>query len=300
MDGRKSLGNDERRTNEKGSSTPFPWRKERSSTAILNSAYRRIHDDGRDDIFRHRGSMPVALESYSSRGLQQAPSLQNAETPNPELNMVKKTEPKGKNQKLTLNIAAAKALSKSWTSLSEQSDQQENESGVIRQILPAITDFSLNVAMKSGSLDSVAPTGKEKSSPNFSFLKSPEGKRTHPPLKSVSPKILYKVDPQSSVFDYSSKATEKEPSGSDVKKGDVNSETSNGANQDTCGKQAKKAKNGKSLAKQKSPSIKLGKSIDISNLFHRTLSVASAHRRRHSSDDVAVLTKECASTSSNY
>ena len=299
-------GSEERLTRSSASvsQNPYPWRKERSSTAILNSAYRRLQEDERNDFYRHRGSMPAVLDPYRVvEDCVEITSLRDAKAMKQGLKAKTKTkyanEQKGKSQSLTLNITAAKALSKSLNSLTEVPKKQENDVSIVKQILPAITDFSMSVAMKTGSLENVVLTDNGKSSPPFDYLRSPDPKRTHPPLKSVSPKILYKVDPQaSSAFDFSVRIKDKESSTTDARKGEnANSETSNGVGQDTCGRQGKKAKNGKSTNKQRLLSDKSGKSFEISSIFQKTLSVRSNHRRRHSSGDVTELTRRRSSSS---
>ena len=272
---------------------PFPWRKERSSTAILNSAYRRLQHSDENNFQKHRGSVPAVLESISSGELQ----LMHLNIDVKEAKQGSKTtietpvEPRARSHNLKIDVTAARALSRSCNALTDINDKSEGDARMVERIVPAMSDLSIHLAMKTGSHESLA--GKERSSSPSDFLKSPEGKRGHLPLKSVSPKILYKVDQQaSSVFSFTAQMKPKEHSFPDTNKAErANSETSIGVNQDPCGKQGKKAK---SANKQKAATLKNTKCADISRVF---LTCASTHRRRHSSGDLAVLTHECNSSS---
>jgi len=302
-DGWKSPGTCKQRGSIGTPSKPFPWREQRSSTAILNSAYRRLQDETKNGPHTHRGSLPVVLDLYDTGDplalfperaaeKQELTAKSDARVAN---------EPEKKNQKLSINVTAARELSRSWNSVGDAPGMNRRESGVVGQILPVITDLSMNVAMKTGSLESLLQAEKEKPSSLRHHLKSPDAKRTHPPLKSVSPKILYKVDQQANtIFDFSAQMKNKDSSNTDCKSSEnARAETSNGANQDACGKQGKKNKSRKSNDKRKTTSLKYSKTIDISSIFHRNLNLRNGHRRRHSSDDVTVLVKQYGSSFSS-
>ena len=300
-DGCKSPGICKKRGSMGTPSKPFPWREQRSSTAILNSAYRRLQDEAKNDSYRHRGSLPVVLDLYDTGD----PLVLSPERTTERQELDTKTnanfanEPEKKGHKLTINVTAARELSRSWNSVADAPEMQRRESGVVGQILPVITDLSMNVAMKTGSMESLLQAEKEKPSSLGHHLKSPDIKRTHPPLKSVSPKILYKVDQQATtIFDFSAQMKNKDSPNADCRSSEnVRAETSNGASHDACGKQGKKNKSRKSNEKNKGTSLKYSKTIDISSIFHRNLSIRNGHRRRHSSDDIAVLVRQCGSCS---
>eukprot|EP00112_Aurelia_sp_Birch-Aquarium-sp1_P013027 Seg2749.4 transcript_id=Seg2749.4/GoldUCD/mRNA.D3Y31 product="hypothetical protein" protein_id=Seg2749.4/GoldUCD/D3Y31 len=100
------------------------------------------------------------------------------------------------NNNLKIDVQAARALSRSSPpspNPSSQTPQKERDVGeVLSAILPCISDFSLQFAMKSGSQENLSKSTADSKS---SQLKSPDPRKGYG-SKSVSPMLLFRVKDQ--------------------------------------------------------------------------------------------------------
>lgn len=258
---------------------PFPWRgsNERSSTAILNSAYRRIQEKKPPAFMIHRGSLPSFLESFQYTELEDVSPI-SKEKREDVTQGSKSPGCNGSSNRLKINVTAARALMRSTETLVPTADQRGIEGQILTTIMPAITDFSLKLAMKTGSQESLdRTTERDTTDSPVDHLKSSDKK--HRRGKSVSPRVLYKVDKSSSsVFTFAANAK-------DTKK----SETSNETSVNACGKQGRKSKP-TSLKKKRSP-FNQGRSLELP-LFFRKSNDGVGARRSHSSGDLTALIDE--------
>ena len=182
---------------------PFPWKKSRSNTAVLNSAYKRINEPKAEDFSKHRASLPAVLSLHGNEALLSA--VENSDTKNAarfnqtEEELVHLESQKPKSDLLKIDVKAARALSDSESpnSLLEYSNRDSGKS--IPSIVPLISGFSMNLAMSSGSQESLHKKDRP-NSPPARLLRSPEP-RSKQATKSFSPKVLYKID-RKSAFDF--------------------------------------------------------------------------------------------------
>lgn len=199
---------------------------------------------------------------------------------------------------LKIDVTAARALQISIGSMKGTSGQPKEEHHMLNKMVPAISALSMNLAMTSGSQES--SSGEGRSCSPIDYLKSPDIKRSIPPGKSVSPKVLYKVD-TSSRFDFEEHVKDKKQGGQTWKRSvsagsGKRREARSGGSDDACGKPGRKSKNGKRSIKQKTTSFSQAKDIERSNSSLETLAIAT-QRRWHSSGDLAVLIQEAAHSS---
>ena len=191
---------------------PFPWRKSRTNSAILSSAYRRIQEVKPENFSKHRASMPAVLDAFDcaaagkmkdqsqneGEGWPTARRSSSASDVGKQFN--ERMHRESQNSNLKIDIKAARALSRSSPpspNPSSQTPQKEKDVGeVLSAILPCISDFSLQFAMKSGSQESLNKSAADsRSSPVSGQLKSPDPRKGYG-SKSVSPKLLFRVKDQ--------------------------------------------------------------------------------------------------------
>ena len=141
---------------------PFPWKKSRTNSAILSSAYRRIQEVKPNNFSKHRASMPAVLDAFDSAAAEKLKDQnQNEEEGWPTARRSTSASDVGKpfneriyresqNNNLKIDVKAARALSRSSPpspNPSSQTPQKEKDVGeVLSAILPCISDFSLQFA----------------------------------------------------------------------------------------------------------------------------------------------------------